>query len=93
MSNGGNPTFDSTLVRKLVLLNGKEKLRLTKEAEATAGELLRLFALEARNRASIEAECEMEGSNMGGESVGEGKAQIRADHITKIAAELLMDFS
>lgn len=81
-------TFDPTFVRKLVLKEGKDSKRFPKDAEAAAGELLRLFVLEARDRASIEAECDTEG-NVG----GDGKALIRADHITKIAAELLMDFS
>jgi hypothetical protein len=49
---------------------------------------------EARHRAGIEAECEQEAGttteNMNAEG---GKVSIRADHITKVAAELLMDFS
>ena len=61
---------------------------MSKDAEPVIGELLRLFIVEARNRASIEAECETEG-NAG----GNGTAMIRADHIAKISAELLMDFS
>lgn len=85
--NDSPPTVNSSLVRKLVVKEGKDSKRLAKDAEAMAGELLRLFILEARERAGIEAECETENVE------GEEKALIRADHITKIAAELLMDFS
>ena len=84
--------------------------RMTPEAMLLAGELLRLFVLEARQRAAIEAECEREGST---ELAGSGSVERQADeneegsldratssimviqphHITKVAAELLMDFS
>lgn len=67
--------------------------RCTKEAASAASELLRLFVLEARNRASIEAECETEAKITDENNAGIDKAMIRADHIAKIAAELLMDFT
>ena len=87
------PTLNPSLVRQLVLQqndsnNNSSSKRLAKDAEAMAGELLRLFILEARERAGIEAECETDGNTN-----DHGKAMIRADHISKIAAELLMDFS
>lgn len=92
--NGGDPTISPGLVRKIVLKEGRDSKRMTKEAALAAGELLRLFILEARNRAGIEAECEVEGSGtLGDNDNNGGKAMIRADHITKVAAELLMDFS
>jgi len=94
-TNDGNtpPTFPAELVRKMMLTNSEKKI--AKDATVAAGELLRLFVLEARSRASIEAECEDEGnmtSNCNDED-NDGRVLIRDDHITKIAAELLMDFS
>jgi CENP-S associating Centromere protein X len=80
--------------------------RITDEALVAAGEVLRLFVQEAWYRAGIEAECEHEGNvdynhhdeedikNYSSDVVDKSSnAPIRADHITKIAAELLMDFS
>jgi hypothetical protein len=69
--------------------------RITNEAVMLTGELLRIFVKEARHRAGIEAECEQEGAmvSTGPSQNSNGKVMIRADHITKIAAEMLMDFS
>jgi len=80
-----------------------------------SGELLRLLILEAKQRASVEAECEKEvnmniddddmvgdvgddddsldGRNNNTKGKDSSAIVIRADHVTKIAAELLMDFS
>ncbi|CAB9522093.1 expressed unknown protein [Seminavis robusta] len=80
--------LDPTLVKKLVMKEFDGRRMISKEASLAAGELLRLFILEARNRASIEAECDTEC-----ETSNDGKVLIRPDHIAKIAAELLMDFS
>lgn len=71
--------------------------RITNEAIVAAGEVLRLFVQEARHRAGIEAECEQESAVMKDDE-SEGKENssaipVRADHISKIAAEMLMDFS
>jgi CENP-S associating Centromere protein X len=94
--------FHPSLTRKLVQVNlatGKDlqsNKRVTNEAVVAAGEVLRLFVQEARHRAGIEAECEQEGAMNDVDDVGDKHASstipIRADHITKIAAELLMDF-
>lgn len=90
----GNSAADNTSIN--------ENLEITNEALVAAGEVLRLFVKEAWHRASIEAECEYEGAiedttTFGSASDNQTKitttAPIRADHITKIAAELLMDFS
>lgn len=113
--------------------------RISKDAIDAAGELLRHFILEARHRASIEAEfeCELENHderkdglttrkrdqidqendnehdneeygtqppsrkkhvtrNKGGCTIDEGgdtPTVIKAEHVMKIAAELLMDFA
>lgn len=88
------PTVNTELARQLVMKKGtasssKGAKRCSPEAALAASELLRLFVVEARNRASIEAECEAEGIINGAD---DDKTMIRADHITKIAAELLMDF-
>jgi hypothetical protein len=89
--------FHPALTKKLLLARGGKEppKRITNEAVLVTGELLRLFVKEARHRAAIEAECEKEGatvSTVEGSSQN-GKILIRADHITKVAAELLMDFS
>ncbi len=56
-----------------------------------------MFVQEARHRAGIsaeiEAECEQEAETKENVNAESGKVSIRADHITKVAAELLMDFS
>lgn len=88
--------FQIGLTRKLIQSrqgsNKEQPKRISNEAVLAAGELLRIFVLEARHRAGIVAECEQEAvetsSRVGGE-----KISIRADHVTKIAAELLLDFS
>ena len=92
--------FHASLTRALIqssLAAGKDQQstkRITNEAMVAAGEVLRLFVQEARHRAGIEAECEQEGA-MNDESDKHASSiiPVRADHITKIAAELLMDFS
>ena len=101
--DSSRPTISPELARALIQfgLTGEEK-RQFKNADAAkaVGELLRLFVLEARSRAAIEAECDQE-ADMADEEYGEGEdsdkknqtVPIRADHFTKIAAELLMDFS
>mmetsp|Transcript_25573 Transcript_25573/g.46318 ORF Transcript_25573/g.46318 Transcript_25573/m.46318 type:complete len:124 (-) Transcript_25573:87-458(-) len=123
MSNNEN-LLEPSLTRKLLLQHHPNQ-RITNDAVNAANELLRLFIIEARHRAAVEAECEQEGEDGVGtrrrkygedtmgpnESDGEdGDSQIsdelspnhpnsqklvtiRAEHITKIAAELLMDFS
>lgn len=97
-------TIEPALTKKLLLLR-HSKQRVSGDAALLSSELLRLFVLEARNRAAVEAECEVEGDIDGNDmdddstddklnslSRTQGVA-VRAHHITKIAAELLMDFS
>jgi hypothetical protein len=113
----------STLQNQLQQQQQQAPPRISNEAVLAAGELLRLFVLETRHRASIEAECEQEGenfmqetatstnqmtsqsstcSNHGGSSNNmksiqkqddTGTVQIRSDHVTMVAAEILMDFT
>ena len=99
---------EPSLAKKL-LLHNNPKQKISNEAAQLAAELLRVFIVEARQRAAIEAECENEGAAMdrdssddeavalGRDTDSQGGANkvvsIRADHITKVAAELLMDFS
>ena len=63
-----NPVgFSSALVRKLLESSINEKSstrRITNDAVTVTGELLRLFVVEARYRASIEAECEKEANDI-----------------------------
>mmetsp|Transcript_4233 Transcript_4233/g.5576 ORF Transcript_4233/g.5576 Transcript_4233/m.5576 type:complete len:105 (-) Transcript_4233:471-785(-) len=95
--------FSNSLVKKLVLFNStaavdnvanKSNQRISNDATLAAGELLRLFVVEARNRASLLAECEQEGeAMMAATKSGKNQISIRSDHVTQVAAELLMDFS
>lgn len=98
--------FHPALTKKLLAARGDApKQRITNEAVLVTGELLRLFVKEARHRAAIEAECEKEGTTVSvmdrsassgsssSQNNNKGKIPIRPDHITKIAAEMLMDFS
>ena len=87
--------FNGGLTRKLILSQGgkEQPKRVSNEAVLAAGELLRIFVQEARHRAGIEAECEQEAETTEKGNGESGKVSIRADHITKVAAELLMDFS
>lgn len=62
---------------------------LTAEAADAVGELLKQFVLEARNRAAMVAEIEQEVAT----DNNDGVVQIRSDHCTQIAAEMLLDFS
>mmetsp|Transcript_22261 Transcript_22261/g.46809 ORF Transcript_22261/g.46809 Transcript_22261/m.46809 type:complete len:118 (+) Transcript_22261:41-394(+) len=101
-------TIPSPLTQQCLHLHHPDQ-KFSKEAVDLTSELLRLFVLEARRRAAIEAECEagiadydIEG-NSNPPSAGHDTEQsgqkdnrvvlIRPDHIAKIAAELLMDLS
>jgi CENP-S associating Centromere protein X len=84
-------------------------LKMTNEAVLATAELLRLFVVEARGRAAVEAECEAEGAGTAAfarrksdasddddddDAKGAGsRVLIGAHHITKLAAELLLEFS
>jgi hypothetical protein len=136
------PTIPPELSKRLLQeYNAPEgSKRIPNETAKAVSELLRLFVVEARSRASIEvsylvvsggvatelaiqvvsvlvhvarslvsdssspsslfdqkAECDLEGAIEDGDGKENTTAgnfvPIRADHITKIAAELLMDFS
>lgn len=63
---------------------------MSNEAALFVGELLRLFVLETRQRAGIIAECE---NAVDGKEMSTNIVSIRSDHITQVAAEMLMDFS
>jgi hypothetical protein len=88
--------FHPALARKLLQLrlasnDSKQQKKISNEALVAAGELLKIFVTEARNRAAVEAECENEGKE--GTNDDDNKVLIQPHHISKIAAELLMDFS
>lgn len=98
-------TVPSSLTKQCLQLHHPEQ-RFNKDAIELSSEFLKLFVVEARRRAAIEAECEAEAeinpknrddasdSSMMGESTQRKKSvEIRADHIAKIAAELLLDLS
>lgn len=100
--------FHPALTRRLMQQqHNTTSQRVSNEAIVAASEVLRLFVQEACHRASIEAEiekeCRMNEQDDDGDDNDDGNGKkghksdktpvIRADHITKIAAELLMDFS
>jgi hypothetical protein len=95
--------------------------RISDETCDALGEVIRMLVTEAHSRATIEAECDAEGDDIGDDDISSSSknndenqqqqktnqtreaskdtkkiskpAPILAKHITKIAAELLMDFS
>eukprot|EP00934_Nitzschia_sp_Nitz4_P001306 Nitzschia sp. Nitz4//scaffold62_size106224//103856//104234//NITZ4_004375-RA/size106224-snap-gene-0.120-mRNA-1//1//CDS//3329555913//1306//frame0 len=88
-----NKSIPPEVCKKLLKYHGCDK-RVTNNAAEGIGEVLRMFIVEARARASIEAECDLEGGlNDDDQADSTNVVSIRADHITKVAAELLMDFS
>lgn len=101
-SSSPPPTVPPSLTRQLLTLHHPNQ-KFTNDAITLSSELLRLFIIEARRRAAIEAECESELSTMmdddddnDSETEKNNKrrvVEIRADHIAKVAAELLMDLS
>lgn len=92
--------FSSSLMKMLLNVasptddaeNTQGKKRISSEAARAAGHLLQLMVEQAIEKATIEAECESEAKGTNTDTHDE-KIRIRADHITKIGAELLMDFS
>jgi CENP-S associating Centromere protein X len=124
-TSSGTIGFKPSLVRQLLQPKNSSR-RLTPEALLASSELLRLFVIEARDRAGLEAECDNEATmtstttTTAASAVGatyntknkrqdddddddddeidsnrrkRGKPIIRADHVTKIGAELLFDFT
>ena len=109
MSNN-KESIETSLTRKL-LLRHHPTLRISNDVIVSATGLLRIFIVEARHRASVEAECEAEASLptaaeeeefdaeecSSGHNTGKRKRQniveIRGEHIVKVAADMLLDFS
>ena len=88
------PSISASLTRQLLQLHHPNQ-RFTNDAIMASSELLRLLIIEARRRAAIEAECESEvymGQSQNSDS-DMRRVEIRAEHVAKIAAELLMDLS
>mmetsp|Transcript_23503 Transcript_23503/g.55343 ORF Transcript_23503/g.55343 Transcript_23503/m.55343 type:complete len:106 (+) Transcript_23503:100-417(+) len=95
------PTIPEEVSKKLVacfppktVSSGK---RVTPDAAAAISEALRLFLVDAHHRASIEAECDdecgVDDDDDKNKSALDGRTAIKANHATRIAADLLMDFS
>jgi len=107
-SSSPPPIIPASLTRQLLQLHHPNQ-RYNNDAIFASCELLRLIIIEARRRAAIEAECESEVSlcvleeeasqnseNNDDDSVmgnRRRRVEIRAEHVAKIAAELLMDLS
>ena len=99
VDNSPQPAFSAALTRKLILtaagVENEKQIKLSNEAVDLASELLRLFVVEARHRASIQAECDDEeeaARDVESSSDETKKIRIQPHHVTKIGAELLMDF-
>ncbi|KAL3815636.1 hypothetical protein ACHAXA_006911 [Cyclostephanos tholiformis] len=86
-------TIPTSLTRRCLQLHHPDQ-RYTKDAIELSSEFLRLLVIEARRRAAIEAECEAGAEVEDNDDRRRKKGvEIRADHIAKIAAELLLDLS
>lgn len=89
--------------KKLVLsfpsgkLSTSGKKRVSTDAAAAISEALRLFLLDAHRRSVIEAECDEEVQIKHLEREDEPsrttKTPIGANHVTRVAGDLLMDYS
>mmetsp|Transcript_41927 Transcript_41927/g.121181 ORF Transcript_41927/g.121181 Transcript_41927/m.121181 type:complete len:108 (+) Transcript_41927:126-449(+) len=93
-SSNPDATISAELSKRIVSHSGCEK-RVANDTAAAISEVIRMFVIEARARASIEAECDLEGGvdDENENNAASNMVSIRADHITKVAAEMLMDFS
>lgn len=91
MSSSSKEPFHSGLTKKIVLPNKDGGKRITNEAVQLTGELLRTFVRTLHQKAAIEAECEKESCI--DETSSSDAVVIRPHHITKVAAEQLMDYS
>ncbi|KAL3768627.1 hypothetical protein ACHAW5_004322 [Stephanodiscus triporus] len=100
-------TIPTSLAKTCLQLHHPDQ-RFTNDAIELSSEFLKFFVVEARRRAAIElnggysctgqsiiqAECEAEAEiEDNGDRRRKKKIDIRADHIAKIAAELLLDLS
>jgi len=85
-----DPPFSSGLVKSLLLsVNDTDApKRISNEALDSCGKFLQDFIEDVRDRALIVAECEHEVNGK-----PDSSPMIRAHHITKVAAGIIMDYS
>mmetsp|Transcript_13131 Transcript_13131/g.33104 ORF Transcript_13131/g.33104 Transcript_13131/m.33104 type:complete len:107 (-) Transcript_13131:1588-1908(-) len=96
-----SPTIPPAVSKQLVVATARARgtakattKRVPPEAAEAISEALRLFISEAHRRASIEAECDDEGEFRSmNETKDNSHTPIDAQHVTRIAGDLLMDFS
>ena len=90
--------LEPSLVRRLLTRRHPDQ-RFHNDAILAATELIRRFILEARARAAVEAECEADTADddVFGETGGATETgtitSIKKEHIMRIAAEMLLDFT
>ena len=92
--------LEPSLVKKLLTRRHPDQ-RFHNDAVLAATELIRRFILEARERAAVEAECEADtaadedlfGSETGGAKETGTITSIKKEHIVRVAAEMLLDFT
>jgi len=87
-----NDLLTAALTKRLLLQHHPNQ-RISKDALELTNEFIRMFIIEARERASIEAECEDQRQRTNDTEEDSPNISIRGDHIFKIGANLLMDFS
>jgi len=87
------------LSKKLVLSyppeTAKSNKRVSTDTASAISEALRLFLVDAHRRSVVEAECDEDINLQQGhdESDSKAKTPIGANHVTRIAGDILMDFS
>mmetsp|Transcript_23442 Transcript_23442/g.26285 ORF Transcript_23442/g.26285 Transcript_23442/m.26285 type:complete len:100 (-) Transcript_23442:1331-1630(-) len=91
-------TIPYELSKKLVLSSPPEiasftKKRVSNDAATAVSEALRLFLVDAHRRSLIEAECDEDIHLQQEDEREKAKTPIGANHVTRIAGDLLMDFS
>merc|ERR1712183_367731 len=77
-----SPENSSTTVKK----------RVSNDAANAVSEALRLFLVDAHRRSSIEAECDEDIHIQQQDDQDKSKTPIGANHVTRIAGDLLMDY-
>ena len=91
--------LEPSLVRKLLARRHPDQ-RFHNDAILAATELIRRFILEARVWVAVEGECEADtadddvfGSGTGGAKEAGTITSIKKEHILRVAAEMLLDFT
>lgn len=87
--------LDENLVKALLVKNQPSSTpRFSQDAISGISKLLHSFIVEARRRALVEAECDATNRTMNNDDyMTPPETKIETEHILRIAAEMLMDYS